>query len=79
MPSCAGVGRRSSLLSSDPSLAAHLVERYAPTAEFLALRQESLTSVTLRKKRLMLLPKFVPEIVKVDIVRANDYVAEFMQ
>ena len=79
MTSRVGVGRGLSLLSGYPSLATHLIERYALATKLLTLRQESLARVTLHKEGLVLLAKLVPQIVEVDIVRSNNYMAQFMQ
>lgn len=79
MSSCVGVGRGLAPLSCDSSLAAHLIKRNAFATELLALRQESLARVALHQEGLVLFAKLIPQIVEVDIMGANNYMAQLMQ
>jgi hypothetical protein len=67
------------LLSSYPSLPAHLIKRHPFAAELLALSQETFARVALTQERLMLVTQLIPEVVEVCIVRSIDDVRELVK
>jgi hypothetical protein len=74
-----GLGRGFPLFGGFSGLAAHLIKRYAPTAQFLTLAKEAFASIAFHEKDLVLVPELIPEIVEVDIVGSPNNVRKFMK